>query len=157
MPLAHASLPQTGMVKVNLYAVDATHTPQVSARGAQIEPGPSLRSSRLRLGLLLRLARLLTRGVTPDPDFSSLGRGAADHYYVGEIELANSKPIVTWSIDTAITHAVNTLAALAARPELTKNERHALAVAWCTVSDVQVAAIRRLYPTLSTQRKVDLS
>ena len=100
------------------------HTPQVSARGAQIEPGPSLRSCRLRLGLLLRLARLHTRGVN-DPDFSSLGRGAADHYYVGEIELANIKPIVTWSIDTAITHAVNTLAALAARPELTKNERSA--------------------------------
>jgi hypothetical protein len=64
---------------------------------------------------------------------------------------------VTWSIDTAITHAVNTLAALAAPPELTKNERHALAVAWCTVSDVQVAANRRLYPIVSTQRKVDLS
>ena len=67
------------------------------------------------------------------------------------------KPIVTLSIDTAITHAVTTLAALAARPELTKNKRAALAVAWCTVSDVQVAAIRRIYPILSTQRKVDLS
>ena len=76
---------------------------------------------------------------------------------MGEIELANIKPIVTWSIDTAITHAVNTLAALAARPELTKNERAALAVVWCTVSDVQVAAIRRIYPIVSTQRKVDLS
>ena len=73
MRAAHASLPQTGMVEVNLYTVDATHTPQFSARGAQIEPGPSLRSCRLRLGLLLlRLARLHTRGVN-DPDFSSLG------------------------------------------------------------------------------------